>query len=109
MAKNMNDLNNQIKEQFEEIDKELAKTLDDKITELEDVMIAATPVDSGNLRDNYIKYIDNKELKATIENLADYSNSILLLGRRTINGKVYGSKQLPQGIIPIVEQWRKQQ
>lgn len=112
MAKNLNDLNNQIKKEFEEINKELAKTLDDKIKELESVMIAATPVDSGNLRDEYFTYntyIDDDILKAKIENMADYSDSILLLGRRTVNGKTYGSKQLPQGMIPIIEKWRKQQ
>ncbi len=60
-----------------------------------------SPVDLGHFRSSWTKL---KKIKDGYQftNTATYAD-ILATGRRKVNGKWYGSEQLPDGIAPIIE------
>ena len=65
-------------------------------------LVSVTPVDTGQLKGAW-------DLQKTSEGWRISNNmqyaSILFDGRRIVSGKEYGSKQLPQGIQPVLEKY----
>ncbi len=60
-----------------------------------------SPVDTGNLRASWTKLEKIKD-GYQFTNTATYAD-ILASGRRKVNGRWYGSEQMPDGIAPIIE------
>ena len=91
-------------------EKEIEKISKEKLEEfVEDIygrIVVLTPVDTGNLRSNFYKEKNKDRIK--IGNHAPYANNILIFGRRKINGKLMGSEQLPDGILPYIKSWIKE-
>ena len=80
--------------QFKNLVKEKMR---DKMDELLEEMIDITPVDTGDLKNNY-ELSEIKENQYKIRNDLTYAHQILAIGRV---GK-QGSEQLPDGILPFV-------
>lgn len=72
------------------------------VTDLFAELIQVTPVDTGNLKGAWT--LNKTPSGYIISNSAEYAD-IVLDGYKIINGKSYGSKQLPQGISPIIAKY----
>jgi hypothetical protein len=96
-----------INKEIKAIEKEAEKKLKEVVEEFTDRIQIMSPVDTGNLKDNF------QEPKKTskgykIINSAPYATSILIYGRREEDGKMVGSEQLPDGILPHIRKWIKE-
>jgi len=83
---------------FDEIKQDVNQDIKNKLEILRDDMIMATPVDTGNLRSSYSQVIQLDEDSFEISNNAEYADFIL-------SPEYHHSKQLPEGLEPIIQQW----
>lgn len=96
---------NDIKKEFDKLRRDLENNFKNEVENLVEIIKVATPVDTGFLRDSFqdLENISSKKRIAfRLVNTAPYSTQILLIGRE--GGR--GSEQLPNGIFPIVYEWR---
>ncbi len=60
-----------------------------------------SPVDTGHFRSSWTE-VEKRQDGYQFTNTATYAD-VLAGGRREVNGKWYGSRQLPNGIKPIIQ------
>jgi len=95
-------IDNELKSIFNKLNKQLEQ----EVVSLNEKIIEMTPVDTGFLRSAF-NPVSNNNNRFKISNNTQYAYSVLILGRRTENGKPEGSAQLPEGILPTIRQWKK--
>ena len=89
-------------DEFNDIIRKEEKVVASVAIDLHSELKKITPVDTGVLRQSWtapVKVSDGW----TFSNTQSKYGEIILGGLRTINGKTYGSKQLPLGIDPTLE------
>ena len=93
----------EVRKEFDKLNKEIELYFEDEIENLIEQMKVATPVKTGNLRDSYQDPVKKGKFRWTIVNSAEYASEILLIGKTSYNR---GSAQLPDGILPVIVNWK---
>ena len=86
-----------------EVDKDIQKVTKLTVSFYAALKIVA-PVKTGEFRRDW-KLTEESPLTWTIENNMEYA-STLWLGRRSVNGKMYGSDQWPRGGQPMYDRFK---
>ena len=90
---------------------EMTKDIEELITKetkwLRDELVRTTPIDTGKMKDNWTNVAQSGWVW-TFRNLKDYA-SIIARGRRSLNGRMYGSIQngWSAGITPFFRKFDK--
>lgn len=91
--------------EFDEIIDKKDKVLLAVAIELRSALVKATPVDTSFLKSSW-QPVRKTDDGYVISNTALYAD-IVLAGRRIVQGKTYGSNQLPEGIQPIIQKYNE--
>lgn len=94
-----------ILKEFEAIERKKDDAILSVAIELRAELVKSTPVDTGNLRGSWTALTKTDD-GYRFGNSAIYAD-IVLTGRRIVNGKTYGSEQLPEGIAPIIQKYNE--
>lgn len=71
--------------------------------ELHSQLVKVTPVDTSNLKSSWtaVRKTEDGYSFGNTENV--YGADVIFRGLRTVNGRTYGSKNLPDGIQPFLD------
>lgn len=107
-----------IQDFLNEIEETALEMFKEKVDEIHKEVVKLTPVDTKNLKESIEAYGVQRESKYVYSigsvpmgpwnhRTEDYSNIIMTWGRVRLNGKMYGSTQLPNGIRPHIRRMLK--
>ena len=96
-----------VDKEIQDMEDFMNNTFKKEIKDIHKTVVDLTPVDTGNLKKSINEFGVKQVGKDTLRIMANsrsekYSYSIMIFGRRPVGNKMYGSLQLPDGILPSV-------
>jgi len=90
-----------LKDDYQAMIADVQKTIGTTVVNLNNELLAKTPVQTGNLRKSWQPINKISPFEYELANESNYADDIFK-GRRMVGGRMIGSNQLPDGISPIL-------